>query len=70
MWNRQQETLLREMINWGLHAVLVKTASMGLSRKHLGRSISELLPDFLSLNRQYDFHVCGEGISHAFPAIA
>ncbi|CDJ64975.1 YLR143W-like protein, related [Eimeria necatrix] len=55
------ETLLREMVNWGLHAVLVKTASMGLTRKHLGHTISDLLPYFVSLNRQYDFHICGEG---------
>ncbi|KAL8425481.1 hypothetical protein Efla_002602 [Eimeria flavescens] len=61
MWNREQEALLTEMVEWGLHAVLVKTASMGLSRKHLGKDIAELLPHFTALNRKHDFHVCGEG---------
>ncbi|CDI86092.1 hypothetical protein, conserved [Eimeria praecox] len=61
MWNREQKSLLKNMVDWGLHAVVVKTASMGLTKKHLGRPISDLLPHFLELNRQYDFHVCGEG---------
>ncbi|CDJ29674.1 uncharacterized protein EMH_0023800 [Eimeria mitis] len=61
MWNREQKGLLKSMIDWGLHAVVVKTASMGLSKKHLGHSVSDLFPHFLELNRQYDFHVCGEG---------
>ncbi|KAL8435985.1 hypothetical protein ACSSS7_002030 [Eimeria intestinalis] len=61
LWNRQQEDLLGEMIEWGLHAVLVKTASMGLSRKHLGRSLSDLLPHFVALHKKHGFHVCGEG---------
>lgn len=66
MWSCRQETLLREMVNWGLHAVLVKTASMGLTRKHLGHTISDLLPYFVSLNRQYDFHICGEGTNMVY----
>ncbi|KAL8275297.1 hypothetical protein Esti_000746 [Eimeria stiedai] len=61
LWNRQQEDLLCEMVEWGLHAVLVKTASMGLSRKHLGGSVSDLLPHFIALHKKHGFHVCGEG---------
>ncbi|CDJ46381.1 hypothetical protein, conserved [Eimeria brunetti] len=66
LWNREQKSLLKNMIDWGLHAVVVKTASMGLSKQHLGRSVSDLLPHFLELNRQFDFHVCGEGTTR-FP---
>lgn len=64
MWCREQKGLLRNMLDWGLHAVVVKTASMGLSKRHLGRPLSDLLPHFLELNQQYDFHVCGEGMHY------
>ncbi|KAL8450400.1 hypothetical protein Emag_003246 [Eimeria magna] len=56
-----KEDLLREMVEWGLHAVLVKTASMGLTRKHLGYSVSDLLSHFIALHKRHGFHVCGEG---------
>ncbi|XP_026192219.1 uncharacterized protein LOC34621908 [Cyclospora cayetanensis] len=61
LWHKAQEVLLKEMCAVGLHAVLVKTASMGLTRRNLGKCISDLLDHFLDLNRKYDFHVCGEG---------
>lgn len=61
MWNRSQQQLLREMVNWGLNALVIKTASMGLDHRHLGKSIADLERHFLHLKSAHGFHVCGEG---------
>ena len=34
---------------------------MGLDKKHLGQTITELQPHFDSLTKKFDFNVCGEG---------
>ena len=62
LWQRDQAPLLDEMINSGVHAVLVKVASLGLTTNHLGKSLGELRPHFAKLEaRGFGFHVCGEG---------
>ncbi|KAL1520498.1 hypothetical protein AB1Y20_022077 [Prymnesium parvum] len=61
LWQRSQHELLHEMIDAGVHAVVVKTASMGLKPAHLGKTIAELAPLFERLNAQFGFHECGEG---------
>ena len=61
LWQRQQAELLDEMVRAGIHAVLVKVASLGLNGNHLGRSLAELQPHFLKLEARFGFHVCGEG---------
>jgi diphthine-ammonia ligase len=60
LWEKDQPTLLREMISNDVDAVLVKVASMGLSSAHLGRTLRELEPH---LNKLGDdgVNVCGEG---------
>ncbi|CDW53395.1 ATP bind 4 domain containing protein [Trichuris trichiura] len=62
LWQRDQAELLREMLNSGLRAILVKTSSLGLDPSlHLGKELNEMLPHFLTLNEKYGFNVCGEG---------
>eukprot|EP01027_Heterolobosea_sp_BB2_P011815 GEZU01017159.1.p1 GENE.GEZU01017159.1~~GEZU01017159.1.p1 ORF type:complete len:590 (-),score=58.08 GEZU01017159.1:84-1853(-) len=62
LWNRDQKELLAEMINANFHCILMKTAAMGLvPQKHLGKTIAELQPLLLKLDREIGVHVCGEG---------
>lgn len=62
LWRYDQAQLLREMVEYGLEAVLVKVSSQGLSpHMHLGKSIAELRPLFARLHAQHGFHVAGEG---------
>jgi diphthine-ammonia ligase len=42
LWQRDQSQLLNEMISGGLTAVLIKVAGIGLSTKHLGKSLAEM----------------------------
>ncbi|KAK9457621.1 hypothetical protein V1511DRAFT_494136 [Dipodascopsis uninucleata] len=61
LWMRPQNDLLDEMIQSGLHAILVKTAALGLDSFHLGKSLADLRDTFMELNKSFGFHVCGEG---------
>ncbi|UXI17574.1 uncharacterized protein NH340_JMT03517 [Sarcoptes scabiei] len=62
LWGRDQTELLKEMIDSGLDAIIIKTAALGLKpEKHLGRSIKELYQELKVLNQKYGFNVCGEG---------
>ena len=61
LWQREQAPLIEEMAAAGVHAVLVKVASLGLSERHLGKSIGELRPHFRALEAKFGFHVAGEG---------
>jgi diphthine-ammonia ligase len=61
LWQRHQTELMAEMIEYGMHSVLIKVASLGLNEKHLLKSLQEMQPLFLSLHDQYGSHVCGEG---------
>ncbi|KAK7060526.1 hypothetical protein VNI00_001292 [Paramarasmius palmivorus] len=61
LWQRSQEELLSEMIDAGLEAILIKVAGIGLTTKHLGRTLAEMRPTLLKLNQLYGSHVCGEG---------
>lgn len=49
------------MIDANVNAILVKVAAMGLSRKHLGKNLSEVQPELMKLKDMYDINVCGEG---------
>lgn len=44
LWHRNQQELLNEMINYKIDAILIKVASYGLKKNHLGRSIKNLQP--------------------------
>ena len=62
LWQYDQGQLLQDMVDYGLHAVLVKVCSTGLlPHKHLGKSLAELRPLFARLHAQHGFHVAGEG---------
>ncbi|BBN10589.1 diphthine-ammonia ligase [Marchantia polymorpha subsp. ruderalis] len=62
MWKQEQPYLLQNMIDSGLHAVLVKVAVLGLDpKKHLGKDLATLQPLLMKLQDLYDCNVCGEG---------
>ena len=61
LWGREQSGLLREMIESGIKAVLVKTAVIGLDSKHLLRTIGQMEETLNQLKDQYGVNVCGEG---------
>ena len=51
LWQRNQAELLSEMIASGMEAVLIKVAGIGLTTKHLGKSLSEMQPTLTRLVR-------------------
>eukprot|EP01028_Stygiella_incarcerata_P001201 TRINITY_DN11910_c0_g1_i1.p1 TRINITY_DN11910_c0_g1~~TRINITY_DN11910_c0_g1_i1.p1 ORF type:complete len:653 (-),score=176.77 TRINITY_DN11910_c0_g1_i1:1562-3451(-) len=63
LWMYDGESVIRDVLDHELQAVIVKTASMGLSpKKFLGREIDEeILSEFHKLNAMFGFHVGGEG---------
>jgi diphthine-ammonia ligase len=61
LWNADQPTLLQQMIDVGLEAVIIKTAVIGLGKPDLGKTIKELQPKLLALKEEYGVNVCGEG---------
>jgi hypothetical protein len=42
LWQRHQEELLSEMIDAGLEAILIKVAGIGLTVKHLGKTLAQM----------------------------
>lgn len=62
LWQRNRTSLLQEIIESEVDAVLIKTSGAGLMpHKHLGRSLRQLLPTLLHLQGIYGLDVCGEG---------
>ncbi|CAL8111401.1 unnamed protein product [Orchesella dallaii] len=62
LWRRSQTELLQEMVDCGLNAILIKTASLGLDPDlHLGQTIAEMQPHLLKSKEKYGINVCGEG---------
>jgi diphthine-ammonia ligase len=51
LWQRDQEELLSEMIAAGMQAVLIKVAGIGLTTRHLGKSLSEMQHTLVTLVR-------------------
>lgn len=60
LWQRDQAELMQEMAAV-VDARIVKVAAVGLTKKHLGLHIGQMLPILTKLNQMYDVHVCGEG---------
>jgi diphthine-ammonia ligase len=62
LWEKDQSSLLAEMVNNSMDVILVKVASAGLSpRMHLGASLATLRPYLEKIGEQYGVNVCGEG---------
>ena len=52
LWHQPQAQLLQDMIQAGIHAILVKVAAMGLDpHKHLGCTLAQIQPIMHRLNR-------------------
>ena len=49
LWQRDQEELLSEMIDSGLEAIIIKVAGIGLTTKHLGKTLAEMQPTLRAL---------------------
>lgn len=52
LWRRDQKELLSEMASAGVGAILIKVAAMGLSARHLGKSIAEMYPYLCTMVRK------------------
>ncbi|KAI1285411.1 Diphthine--ammonia ligase [Halotydeus destructor] len=61
LWERNQEELLQEMIDYGVKAILIKVAVIGLDKEHLGKTLSDMQSTLLKLKDKYGINVCGEG---------
>ncbi|KAJ7682662.1 hypothetical protein DFH06DRAFT_1389612 [Mycena polygramma] len=61
LWQRDQGDLMTEMIAAGMEAILIKVAGIGLTVKHLGKTLAQMEPTFIKLNNLYGAHICGEG---------
>lgn len=62
LWEKDRSLLVPEMIEYGIHAVLVKVAGAGLDpRKHLGNDLASIYPTLLRLHTKYGLDLCGEG---------
>ena len=62
LWGREQSALLKEMIDAGIEAILIKVAVLGLEpSKHLGKTIAQMYDELCSLKEKFGINVCGEG---------
>ncbi|GAA5904426.1 hypothetical protein JCM8208_004191 [Rhodotorula glutinis] len=61
LWERDQVDLLADMVDAGIESILVKVAGAGLGVQHLGKTLAQMQPTLLKLNKMYDTHPCGEG---------
>ncbi|XP_046859875.1 diphthine--ammonia ligase-like [Xenia sp. Carnegie-2017] len=62
LWHRNQEDLLKDMIDSDINSIIIKVAAMGLDpKKHLGKSIAEMYSYLLEINKKYGCNICGEG---------
>ena len=58
LWQRDQKLLLKEMLQAGVSAVIIKVACLGLKpTKHLGRSLEEVYPYLCELVCIYVYHI-------------
>jgi diphthine-ammonia ligase len=49
LWQRDQSELLDEMVGAGMEAILIKVAGIGLTPKHLGKTLAQMQPTLLNL---------------------
>ncbi|PJF18618.1 hypothetical protein PSACC_01578 [Paramicrosporidium saccamoebae] len=61
LWAAEQHTLLQDMIDSQLQAIIIKVAVFGLDKNDLGKSLAELQPKLVNLAGKFGINVCGEG---------
>ncbi|CAO4361576.1 unnamed protein product [Caenorhabditis nigoni] len=61
LWEKEQNSLLSEMVENCVDAVLIKVAAIGLGEKHLGKTLADMAPIMKTLQDKYGVHPCGEG---------
>ncbi len=62
LWHKDQDRILREMIECGFEIIIQHVAAEGLSEKWLGRKIDQrCYDDLLLLQKQFGMNVAGEG---------
>ncbi len=61
LWLQDQSRVLEELQMRHFEPRIVKTAAIGLTRAHLGQTVTALSSHLHRLHAQYGVHVCGEG---------
>lgn len=61
LWAEDQDQLLQDMIDNKFDAILIKVACMGLTDRHVGKSIKDMQSHLRDLHGKYGANVCGEG---------
>lgn len=62
LWHKDQDRMLREMIECGFEIIIQHVAAEGLSEKWLGRRIDQrCYDDLLLLHQKFGINVAGEG---------
>ena len=61
LWRREQRELLGDMVNSGIDAILIKTATIGLNKIDIGKSIIQLHSKLIKSESLYGCNPCGEG---------
>ena len=54
LWQRNQSSLLDEMVASGFVAILIKVAGIGLVERDLGKTLNQLQPKLEHLHSLYD----------------
>lgn len=61
LWEWEATDLLHKMIESKMVAILIKVASYGLTKQHLGKNLSQMKTQLLKLQDDFGIHCCGEG---------
>jgi len=62
LWRKDQEMLLRDMVQAGVRAIFVRVSAEGLAISWLGREIDPpVVGELVSLSRRWGMNVSGEG---------
>lgn len=61
LWQRDGIEQYEEMIRNNINAIIIKTATLGLNQKYLGKTLQEMSNILKKLYNEYKSHICGEG---------
>ncbi|KAL6122763.1 hypothetical protein NUSPORA_00019 [Nucleospora cyclopteri] len=62
LWQQDQELLIKEMINYGINAIIVKVASPIFTKDVIGKELKEVYSIVKNhFNKFNDYNYCGEG---------